>query len=312
MMRPVNRRPSLLRAGDVVGVAAPAGPFDRASFLTGLDVLRRLDLVPRFSEAIFTKTSYLAGDDARRGDELLALLRDPDVAAIFCARGGYGSMRLLETHGDALLDAIPKARGLLVGFSDATALHAAWLRAQTMSVHGPVVTSLARVGERSRTALRQLLFEAAPLGEVKLDAPIAITPGSARGPVVGGNLSVLTRLVGSPWMPALTGKILFCEDVGERPYRLDRMLTHLRLSGALAGLAGILLGDFTRCEEPGGLPEDRGSLAVVRERTEDLGIPVLAGLPSGHGDECFPFLHGSDVTLDADRGVVVFEQGLGA
>ena len=128
----------MLRAGDVVGVAAPAGPFDRISFEAGVEVLRGFGLVPRFDDGLFTKTGYLAGDDARRGGELLTLLRDPDVRAVFCARGGYGAMRLLDSCGDALLTAIPGAHGPLVGFSDATALHAAWGRAGVASGSGHV------------------------------------------------------------------------------------------------------------------------------------------------------------------------------
>ena len=141
---------------------------------------------------------------------------------------------------------------------------------------------------------------------------MAIRPGQASGRLLGGNLSVLTRLLGTPFMPDLSGAVLFIEDVSERPYRLDRMLTHLRLSGALRGLAGVLVGELEGCEEE---KKDSGAptaIEVVRERLADLGVPVLGGYPAGHGAENHPLLLGTRVTLDATAGRVVFEEGLSA
>ena len=123
---------------------------------------------------------------------------------------------------------------------------------------------------------------------------------------------MLTRLIGTAVWPSLEGRILLLEDVGERPYRLDRMLTHLLLAGAFDGVAGVLLGDFTRCDEPGARPGDPSAADVLRERLGTLGVPVLGGFPTGHGDECFPLLLGTHVLIDADEGRVVLEEGLRA
>lgn len=305
-------KPPILAIGDSVGVVAPSSAFDRASFEAGLRVLEGWGLRPRFQEDLFARNGYLAGDDGRRADELAGMLRDPDVRAIFAARGGYGVTRLLERHGPALMGTIPGTSKLLCGFSDLTALHAAWACAGVASLHGPVLTSLARVGDMSRAALWKMLFQPLPLGDVFLRAPVIVRGGQASGRLVGGNLSVLTHLIGTPYWPDLQGAILFLEDVGERPYRLDRLLTHLRMTGALRGLAAILLGDFTRCEEPNAAPSDQTAQDVLRERLGELEIPVLAGFPAGHGDECHPLPLGLSAFLDADLGLVRFEEGFSA
>jgi muramoyltetrapeptide carboxypeptidase len=273
------KKPCVLSPGDRVGIAAPAGPFDREAFEKGLQVLRDWELVPVFGDDLFARQGYLAGIDRRRRVELAGLFRDERLAGVFAARGGYGSMRLAF-------------------FTE---------KVGTAVVHGPVVTSLGRVEAASLDLLERVLFDPDPVGAISLPAPQTIRPGAARGPVKGGNLSVLTRLVGTPFMPDLRGAILFFEDVGERPYRIDRMLTHLRLAGALAGVAGVLVGELVRCEEPNG--EGPTAAEVVRERLADLGVPVLAGFPAGHGAWNHPLPFGLPITLDATGGRVVLEEG---
>jgi muramoyltetrapeptide carboxypeptidase len=219
-------------------------------------------------------------------------------------------MRLLP---DLDLDLFRQSPRLFVGFSDATALHAVLVdRVGLATIHGPVVTSLSRVGSETRERLHNMLFEAGPAGEYGLEKPVALRGGRASGPVKGGNLSVLTRLLGTPHMPDLAGAVLFLEDVGERPYRIDRMLTHLRLSGVLARVAAILLGDFEGCEEPNAEPGHPTAMDVLRERLSDLGVPVLAGFPAGHGKECVPLPLGLRLTVDATEGRLVFEEGFAA
>lgn len=304
--------PPVLQPGDRVEVVAPSGPFDRASFESGLRVVEQLGLVPVLGEHVFARTGYLAGDDRARADDLVRAVRNRDTRAVFCARGGYGAMRLLPALASDDAFSVALKDKLLVGFSDATALHALWGARGAASLHGPVVTSLARVGDASRQHLRRALFEPNGLGRLTCASPRAIAGGRARGPVFGGNLSVLTRLVGTPFWPSLRGAIVFLEDVGERPYRIDRMVTHLRMAGALDGVAGFLLGDFTRCEEPRAEAGDPSAEDVLAERLGDLGVPVLSGFPSGHGDECFPLLLGAHAELDADAGHLHFEEGLRA
>lgn len=283
----------LLKNGDAVSVIAPAGPFDAASFKQGLAALGELGLLPRFDPRIAEAIRYLAGDDARRLAELNAAFRDPETKAVFCARGGYGSMRLLPRIDLTHLPDKP-----LVGFSDITALHLLWRREGRQSIHGPVVTQLGKQPESVQRALGKLLFKGEP---PRLSGATCIRAGTVRGPLVGGNLSVLTRLLGTPYLPELRGTILVLEDVGERPYRLDRMFTHLRLAGLLDGVAGIAVGQLTNCEE-----KDAGYTAeeVIQEILGELPMPSAMGFPVGHAEPNLPLLLGATYVLDAGAGTL--------
>lgn len=276
--------PGLLKRGDVVRIIAPASPFDPEMFAHGIVTLRdRMGLVPRHRDDVFTRRRYLAGEDARRAEEWREAVADPEARAIFCARGGYGAMRILPAVDPAPLLASPK---LLVGFSDVTALHATLNRAGLATVHGPVMTQLGRAPAPAVEHLVALLTRAPELHPEGPPAPGAglvgqgvIRPGRVEGPLLGGSLTLLAHLCGTPYLPSLAGAILALEDVDERPYRLDRYLTQLRLSGALEGLAGVALGYFTDCDGQG----LRG-LDVVREWAEGLGVPAVDGFPFGHED----------------------------
>jgi muramoyltetrapeptide carboxypeptidase len=292
--------PPPLAPGDVVRVVAPAGPFDAAAFAGGLEVLRdRLGLLPRFREDVAARERYLAGTDARRASEWREAVADPEARAIFCARGGYGSMRILPAVDPRPLLERPR---LVVGFSDVTALHAALNRAGLATLHGPVVTQLGRLPDEPLAHLRALLFGEAPRpargGEPAPGAGLAgdetIRAGRATGPLLGGTLTLLSHLAGTPYLPAFDGAILFLEDVGEKPYRLDRYLTQLRLAGALDRIAGVAVGQLSGCDEG----EVRG-LDVVRDAVRDLGVPAIAGLPAGHDDRNFALPLGARATLVA-------------
>ncbi len=281
-------------------VIAPSSPFDRERFDRGVMRLRERYTVT-FDDGLFARDSFLAGSDARRVDELHAALDDDSVDAIACARGGYGAMRLLPSIDLAL---VIRAKKLLVGFSDVTALHALWQRAGLRSLHGSMVAALgvlpdARVERWTRAVEGFVPFSGH-------DAHWK-TRGRVVAPLVGGNLAVLAALVGTPFFPPIDGCVLLLEDVGEAPYRVDRMLTTLRLSGALQRAAGVLVGDFTNCH-----PREDGKTvdAVLQERLGDLGLPALMHVPVGHDDaESWEVALGGLVELDADRGVVTFLQG---
>jgi muramoyltetrapeptide carboxypeptidase len=283
------RRPPALRAGDPVAVIAPASPFDRESFEAGRAVIAAR-YQARYQASIRERHRYLAGQDARRLHELKAVLADPDVKAVFCARGGYGAMRLLgelrEFNGFP-----PKP---LVGFSDITALHL-WLQSLGLtSIHGPVLTQLGSLPQATHARLFALLESASPAAT--LPASHTLVPGVVEGPLLGGSLSVLTRLLGTPYMPPLDGAILLLEDRGERPYRLDRMWTHLALAGVFTRIRGIALGDFSGCEEP---EAPYSSADVLRDLAAATGLPCAAGFPIGHGDANEPVPLGVRVQLDA-------------
>ena len=241
---------------------------------------------------------YLAGDDARRLAELTAALADPQVRALFCARGGYGATRLLRHLAAQPPPGPPKP---LVGFSDITALHL-WLQAHgRVSIHGPVLTQLPRLAEATRLRLFDLLESDAPAPALR--GSDSYVGGVAEGPLLGGNLSVLSRVLGTPCMPDLEGAVLLLEDQGERPYRLDRMWTHLELAGVFARVRGIVLGTFTACEEPGAA---YSSTEVLRELAQATGLPCAAGFPIGHGTVNEPVPLGVRVRLDADAVSLTF------
>jgi muramoyltetrapeptide carboxypeptidase len=295
-------KPPALAPGSRVAVIAPAGPFDRESLDAGLRILAGRYEV-EWDPGMLSRARYLAGDDGRRGGELVAALADPRISGIVAARGGYGSMRILSRVWPSL-NGGPSSPGpakMLVGFSDITALHAALQAVGRVSVHGPVVTQLATqswtITERFFAILEDVAAPPAPVGGTP------IMGGVAEGPLLGGNLSILTRLLGTPWLPDLTGAVLLLEDVGERPYRIDRMWTHLRLAGVFERVVGLALGDFTDCEDPDGdftLQEVLGSL--VRETS----LPCAGGLPIGHGAVNVPVALGTRVRLDGGAGTLSF------
>jgi muramoyltetrapeptide carboxypeptidase len=280
-----------LSPGDRIAVIAPASGFDRDAFEAGLALLAAR-YTPEYGAGLFSRHRYLAGDDARRRAELMAALADPGIRGVFCARGGYGATRLL---GSLLQEVPPGPPKPLVGFSDITALHL-WLAAQgRVSIHGPVLTQLGRLPALTHERLFALLESRAPAAP--LSGTETYVGGCAEGRLLGGNLSVLSRVIGTPFMPALEGAVLLLEDQGERPYRLDRMWTHLTLAGVFRRVKGIVLGTFTQCEEPGA---PYSSAEVLRELACASGVPCAAGFPIGHGDANQPVALGVRVRLDAD------------
>jgi muramoyltetrapeptide carboxypeptidase len=287
--------PPPLRPGDTVRVVAPSSPFDPEAFDRGIGVLRRLGLAPRMRADIAARHRYLAGDDPRRAEEWREAVADPDAQAILCARGGYGAMRMLAAVDPSPLLARPR---LFVGFSDATAIHAVLNRAGLATVHGPVVTQLGRAPDDAVEQLARVLFRDAPRRDLAPGTGIAgtatVRPGRISGPILGGSLTLLAGLCGTPYAPALRGAILLLEDVGERPYRLDRYLTQLRLAGALDGVAGVAIGQLSDCDTP----SLRGA-EVVREAIAALGVPAIEGVPAGHEDRNLAVPLGARGTLVA-------------
>ena len=283
-----------LSPGDPVAVVAPSGPFDRVVFERGLAVLS-CRYAPVLNAALYDKHRYLAGHDDVRAAELQRAFDGPHKA-IFAARGGYGAARLLTR-----VTLKPKA---LIGFSDLTALHATVQIAGFRSLHGPVVTQL---GTQSAAVADRLfaLLEGRPVDA--LAGTDTLVEGVAEGPLLGGNLSVLTRLLGTPYFPSLRGAVLLLEDVGERPYRLDRMWTHLALAGAFKDAAGIVLGEFTGCEEK---DAEYSSAEVLRDLARETGLPCASGFAIGHGTANQPVVLGAAVRLDAAKKSLTLLEGL--
>lgn len=282
-------------------VIAPSSPFDMQDLERGVDRLRARYRVTH-EPGIGARQGFLAGDDARRLAELERAIDDPEVDAIVAARGGYGAMRIASAIDPARVAARPK---LLVGLSDITALHALWARAGVRSLHASMGTALGRASNAAYARWIAAVEGAHPAPIESLE-PIGPVRRTTEGPLLGGNLALLAAMTGTPLAPPLDGAILFLEDVGEAPYRLDRMLTQLALAGTLDRVAGVLLGTFTRCDARA---DGTTAPQVLRERLGGLRVPVLSGVPSGHGDEPLELPFGSTARIESERGVVTFLPG---
>jgi muramoyltetrapeptide carboxypeptidase len=297
-------RPPRLEPGATIKIIAPSGPVPREPFLAGVGVLRARYQV-RYDEGIFARAGYLAGDDERRLGELSRALDDPDARAVVMARGGYGLLRLLPFVDPATLVRRPR---VLVGFSDGTALLATAARAGVVSIHGPVVTQLGNLSSEDQRALFDRLETPGPaalFSELE-----EIIPGRVRGPLLGGNLEVFSRLLGTPYLPDVAGAILFFEDLGERPYRLDRLITHLDLAGVFGAASAVVLGDFSGCREPEPTrAESPTADQVVIERLGRLPIPVVRGGPFGHGTRNRALPYGALCELDTRSGTLTTLEG---
>lgn len=276
--------------GSRLAIVAPSGPFLRERFEKGVGILTQRYEVS-FDSEIFERTGYFAGSDQRRLAELKKAIRDPSVDAILCARGGYGATRLLP---DLDPREVAEANKLLIGFSDVTALHALWARAGVRSLHGPMVASLAVAEPDIVQAWYEEVEGKKGPAEWSLDA---LVEGSAEGRLFGGNLAVLASLIGTPFAPPLDGTILFLEDVGERPYRVDRVLTSLQQAGWLDQCAGFVIGAFTE-GDPG--PDGVTTEEVIRDRLGHLGVPILTGFPAGHIDDNHPLPLGVPARIQDD------------
>jgi muramoyltetrapeptide carboxypeptidase len=297
-------RPPRLRRGDRVAVVTPAGPGPKDLLDRGCDLLREWGLDVSTAPHVLDRREdlhYLAGTDADRAADLQAAWLDPEIAAIFCSRGGYGAQRMTDLlDWQAMREAAPK---VMVGYSDITALHEAFAtQLGVVTVHGPL-TGFASFSDGGESAerLRSMLFE--PETQLTLTSPTAepLVPGTARGVTTGGCLSIVAADVGSPTArPSAAGGIVVFEDLDEHNYRLDRMLTQLLRAGWFDGVAGIALGSWVDC------PDNVRDLMV--DRLGPLGVPMVWELGFGH---CSPSLSvplGVAATLDAEAGTLTLDE----
>lgn len=288
-----SRSPRPVAEGSHLAIVAPAGPFDHDAFHRGISWLRGRYHITHSPE-IFSAEGYFAGSDQRRLDELNAAITDPAVDAILCARGGYGTTRILPGIDPSQVE---KANKLIVGFSDITALHSLWASRGLRSIHAPMVAALGGASEPIRQLWIEALEQPDAAREWNLNSLKPVS-GDSEGILIGGNLAVLTALNGTPYAPNLAEKILFIEDVGERPYRIDRMLTTLRQSGWFEDLRGLVLGAFTE-----GDPGSDGVTAenVFESHFRDADFPILKDLPAGHIRENEPLSFGSPARISGNK-----------
>jgi len=272
----VTIKPPLLQQGDTIGIIAPAGPLDREEIRPAIAFLKQKGYCILSSPNLYKRRAYLAGSDESRLDDLHAMFSDKGVKAIFCARGGYGTIRLLDRIDYNLISKNPK---IIAGYSDITALLLAICKnTGLVTFHGPVLRDHHRGWKRNLGYLLSLLSSSVP-PVIDLSDRTVIAMGRARGMVMGGNLSLICSLVGTPFMPRTKGSILFIEDRGEPLYRIDRMLSQLRLAGVIEGLSCLIAGSFADCGEAGDINR------ILRDITSGTEIPVISGLPVGHGRE---------------------------
>ncbi len=303
--------PPRIARGQTIGIVAPAGPVKLDQLHRGLArlgdtfVLRIADnlLAERSPET----PSYLAASDAARAAELNAMLADPDVRAIILARGGYGIMRILRELDPSLLARDPKP---IVGFSDATALLAWAYRAGVRGIHGPVAVQLADLPDADLAQLVTLLTDPQPPG-VRPWSLTSYGTGVHAGALIPANLTLASMLVGTPWALPLEGAIALFEEVGEKPYELDRYLTQLGLTNALLETRAVILGELLRCTDPqppaGGADPDGAALRTILERLHAAGLPVASGAPIGHGtrNEALPFAARCELDLDRNTFAIL-------
>ncbi|MDX9785154.1 MAG: LD-carboxypeptidase [Desulfobacterales bacterium] len=292
--------PPPLKPGDTIGIAAPASSFDREAFAKGASQLSQMGFTLYVPEALFAGEGYFAGNDEHRAQLLMRLFLDETVKAVMCARGGFGSPRVLP-----LLDyeAIRKHPKVLIGFSDITALLCAITeRCGWVTFHGPMVLTLPATDADSQRGLGAALRSEFPLIIAPRDG-VSLRPGVASGPVIGGNLTTVCHLLGTPYEPVWKGRILFIEECGEALYRIDRMLTHLKLAGCLDLLAGIVLGAFE------GIESVADVWRIVMSITRAATYPVAAGFPIGHGAQNMTIPMGMTAMLDAGEPALIFKAG---
>lgn len=295
-------KPPRLRVGDIVGLVAPAGIVESKDVEKASKALVDFGLQIKLGKSILNKHGYLAGQDSERANDINIMFADKSVKAIIAMRGGWGCNRLLPLLNYSKIRTNPK---IILGYSDITSLLLAIdARSRIVTFHGPVATST--WDEFTVAYFKQVLFASdrvtmqnpnTELGRVEV-----ITPGTAKGKLVGGNLSVLCAMLGSPYLPGWNRRILFIEEIGEDVYRIDRMLTQLKNAGVLNQIAGFIFGQCTNCQP--GDPPTFSLMQLLQHHIRPLGIPAWYGAMIGHIKNKFTIPLGVEVEIDANTGTI--------
>lgn len=281
-----------MKKGDTIGVAAPSARFDENRLNQGIECLKNLGFQVHVPRAIFREKRYLAGDDASRAAVVNELFADPGIKGIISARGGFGAMRMLAYLDWDLIQKNPK---LVMGFSDATAFLMALIQqTQFAGVHGPNLVSLADADLKTISSFFQAITGLT--NDISIPRGLCLSPGQAVGKLMGGNMATLAHLIGTPFQPDFKESVLFLEDVGEPAYKIDRMLSQMKMAGLFLGVKGVVTGSFANCENQEYIPE------ILSEIFD--GIPLLMGLGAGHGNLNLSLAMGLDVELDTSSALL--------
>ncbi len=288
-------KPKRLRTGDTVALVATGSPFERKDFDAGVKIVASLGFKVKHHPLLFERSGYLAGSDEHRARLLTHALTDDEVRAVFCVRGGYGTLRMLKYLDVSVFRSHPK---IVLGYSDVTSLlNLACAEGNLITFHGPMLVDLEKLPSRSFSHLSDLLTQQRPFTLAPPRREI-IQKGRVQGRLMGGNLTTLAHLIGTPYEPSWEGRILFVEDCGEKPYRIDRLFTQLKCARRLDRLAGLVLGQFTD-----GVDEEQVWEIAYRDLRE-LDIPIVGGFPLGHGKENMAVPIGGLFRLDGGEGTL--------
>jgi len=308
------QKPDRLQVGDTIGLIAPASaPPDPKAVDRAAEALERFGFKPKLAKNVRARLGFLAGTDRERAADVMQMFSDKKVNGIICLRGGYGCSRILDRLDYEVIQRNPK---ILSGYSDITSLHNVLsAKAKLISIHAPMLNgALAdpKVPEFTKKSFFRTVTEAKPAGSICADYPgktvSILRRGEAEGVLVGGNLSLICASLGTPYAPSFKGKILFFEDISEKPYRLDRMITQLLNAGVFDQVAGVAIGVNAECDDTSANPsgEYRQSGAdVVKERLASVRVPIVTGLPFGHVDLNATIPIGVRARLDAKRGDLI-------
>lgn len=296
-----------VQSGDRVALVAPASSFPVEEVAAGVVELGRLGIEAVYDPSLFEKDRFVAGAASIRAAAIQKAWADPSIAALIAMRGGYGSAQVLPLLDTALLRSSRKA---LIGYSDITAILSLYQQCGLTAIHGPMVDRRFSRGPSAydEASFRRVVMSGEPAGELRPPALERLRPGRATGTLVGGTLTQLVSSLGTPWAFAPpSGSALFLEDIGERPFRIHRMLTQLAQAGVLARAAALVFGEFPGCDEPGGDPAIRD---VLRDFTAGFSGPVLFGFPSGHtagATWTLPFGVRAEVVGDSSPALIIME-----
>ncbi len=302
--------PSTLRPGDHVGILSTARAIDSDTIYNAIQLLKSWGLIPVIGKTIDLKSNQYAGNDSARAQDLQHMLDTPEIKAIWCARGGYGTVRILDSLNLEKFKANPK---WLIGYSDVTALHCLFHNLEIESLHAAMPIDLAGLkyskgsSDLAMAAFKKVLFGEQISHETKINS--SNITGSATGQIVGGNLSILYSLCGSATAVDTKGKILFIEDLDEYLYHVDRMMQNIKRNGMLSNLAGLIVGGMTKMHD-NNIPFGKNTTEIILDAIKDCDYPVSFGFPTGHIKDNRPLIIGRTATLNVTPRTVTLKHEL--